>query len=65
MLFLGTLGGILGSVIYNVAIAGGYALYLYKIQQSELADRMWLKEAPKQEFTDSNHTNYKRKNYYE
>ena len=52
MLCLGTIGGVLGTVVYNIIIAGSYALYLYKIQIAELEDRMWLKDAPKQEFVD-------------
>ena len=53
MLCFGTVGGIVGSILYNALIAGVYAGYLYKIQKSELDDRMWLKDAPKQEYVDT------------
>lgn len=49
MFFYGIFGGILGTFMQNITIAGVYALYLYKIQKHELADRIWLKDAPKQE----------------
>ena len=49
MLFMIPLGGILGVIVQNILFSGAYSLYLYKLQCRELADRMWLKDAPKQE----------------
>ena len=63
MFFFGIFGGILGTLLQNITIAGVYALYLYKIQKQELADRIWLKDAPKQEIVElkkpmDNYKNY-------
>ncbi len=63
MLFLGTFGGVLGSLIYNMVISGAYAAFLYKMQKEELADRMWLKDAPKQEEVKLNKPKDRYKDY--
>ena len=49
MFFFSFMGGILGTLVHNAVIAGVFALSLYRMQKRELDDRMWLKDAPKQE----------------
>ncbi len=49
MFFIGIFGGIIGGILHNLIISGSYALFIYKIQRAELEERMWLKDAPKQE----------------
>ena len=63
MFFFGIFGGILGTLLHNITISGAYALYLYKIQKEELADRMWLKDAPKQEIVELKKPKDNYKNY--
>lgn len=63
MLFVGAFGGIFGSVFHNLVISGAYALSLYKTQKADLEDRMWLKDAPKQEKVDLNKPKDNYKNY--
>ena len=58
-----TLGGILGSLVYVLIIAASYTLNLYKVEKGELEDRMWIKEAPKQEYVDQTKRKYKYKDY--
>ncbi len=63
MFFLPMIGGILGSLVHNAVIAGVYALYIGKLQKAELEDRMWIKEAPKQEIVNLNKPKDNYKNY--
>ena len=63
MLFVGSFGGILGALIHNLVIVGVYALSLYKTQKAELEDRLWIKDAPKQEEVKLNKPKDNYKNY--
>lgn len=63
MLFVGLFGGILGALIHNLVIVGVYAVSLYKTQRSELEDRMWIKDAPKQQDVKLNKPKDNYKNY--
>ena len=50
-------------VVNNAVISGVYALHLRKLQKSIVEDRMWLKEAPKQEDVRLNPPKDNYKNY--
>ena len=63
MLCLGLMGGIFGSLAHNAIVSCAYALFLYKLQRAELDDRMWLKDAPKQEEVKFNKPKDNYKNY--
>lgn len=63
MLALGLFGGIFGTLLHNVIISGVYAIYLGKIQKEELEDRMWIKDAPKQQEVKLNKPKDNYKNY--
>ena len=63
LLALGLFGGIFGTLLHNVIISGVYAIYLGKIQKEELEDRMWIKDAPKQQEVKLNKPKDNYKNY--
>ena len=63
MAFVLPLGPFIGIVVNNVVISGVYALHLRKLQKSIVEDRMWLKEAPKQEDVKLNPPKDNYKNY--
>ena len=63
MICLSPLGGILGWITYNLIIVLAYAVNLYRVEKQELEDRMWIKEAPKQEFVDHSNHKYKYKDH--
>ncbi len=57
------LGAILAVIVQNIIICSVLALYLFTYQKKVLADRMWLKDAPKQEnvkLNDKNKDRYKK-----
>ncbi len=56
------LGAIFAVIVQNLITSGILAMYLYTYQKKILADRMWLKDAPKQEHVylkDSTKDRYK------
>ncbi len=54
--------GFIGPFVQGAIVSAAYAYSLYKIQKAELDDRMWLKDAPKQEFVAQS-VNKRKDNY--
>lgn len=63
LLFMIPLGAFLGILIENLLISGVYAAYTWRWQKNIIADRMWLKDAPKQENVQLNRPKDNYKNY--
>ena len=54
MISLDVFGGIIGSIVYNLIIVLAYTVFLFKTQKKEIEDRLWIKQAPKQEIVKLN-----------
>jgi hypothetical protein len=63
MLFVLPLGPFIGIVANNAVICFIYARHLHKLQRNIIDDRMWLKDAPKQEVVNLNPPKDNYKNY--
>lgn len=63
LLFMIPLGAFLGILLENLLISGVYAVYTWRWQKNIIEDRLWLKDAPKQENVQLNRPKDNYKNY--
>lgn len=63
LLFIIPLGAFIGILVENLLMSGVYAAYLWRWQKNIIDDRMWLKDAPKQENVQLNKPKDNYKNY--